>query len=41
MEKGNPGDIVNMTGEREGIVKKNTKAFSLCGDRYGDISNGE
>ena len=41
MEKGNPGDIVNMTGEREGTVKNNTKAFDLCGDRFGGVSNGD
>ena len=41
MEKGNPCDIVYMTGERQGTVKNNTKAFNLCGDMYGGVSNGE
>ena len=30
---------VNMSGEREGTVKNNTKAHDLCGDRYGGVSN--
>ena len=40
-KKGNPGDIVNMTGEGENTVENNTKALDPCGDRYGGVSNGD
>ncbi len=41
MEKGNPGYMVYMTGERMGIVQDKIKALNLCGDRYGGFSYGE
>ncbi len=41
MEKGDPGNIVYMTGERKGTVQDNTKALNLCGNRSGGFGYGE
>lgn len=41
MEKGSPGYVIAMAGEREGAVQVDTTALNLRGDRYDGSISGE